>query len=61
MKHELEYHSYLVRLWREESVGDEGELLTWQGELIHIQSGQKWLLHDLAELQAVLVATVETK
>lgn len=60
VKHKPDYHSYLVRLWREESVGDEGEPPIWQGELVHIQSGEKWLLQDLDELQAVLEATVET-
>lgn len=59
MKPEPEYHSYLVRLWREEPAGGEGEPPAWLGEMLHIQSGEKWLLHELREVLAVLKANIE--
>ena len=61
MKPEPEYHSYLVRLWREEPAGSEGEPPAWLGEMLHIQSGEKWLLDNIDELLEVLKATTEDR
>ena len=59
MKPDTKYISCLVRLWREETVADEQESPTWQGEILHIQTGQKWPLAGLGEVQAVLKAAME--
>ncbi|MFN2304863.1 MAG: hypothetical protein ACK2TV_14120 [Anaerolineales bacterium] len=61
MKPELVYQSYLVRLWREEQVGGRGEPPAWQGELLHIQTGQKWPLHDVKEVLNSIKITIENK
>ena len=45
-----EYASFLVRLWRcgvPAAGGPSGE---WQGEVEHIQSGQRWGFNSLSEL-----------
>ena len=59
MNHESDYHSYLVRLWREGQTGDDEKSPAWKGEILHIQSGEKWLLHDLRKVLAVLKANIE--
>jgi hypothetical protein len=49
-----QYHSYLVRLWQ---VGMDPKLAAtqrWQGEVIHIQSGQTWQVQDLEPLFGLL-------
>ena len=53
------YHSFLIRLWREERAGEPGESSTWLGEILHIQTGQKWPLDNLGEVQAALKAAME--
>ena len=48
-----EYASFLIRLWREPSA--ESEAATrWQGEVVHIQSGESRALEDPATLVAFL-------
>ena len=61
MKAELVYQSYLVRLWREEKAGEEGESSAWQGEIIQIQTGQKWPLHDVKEVLYSIENTIENE
>jgi hypothetical protein len=41
------YHSFLLRIWQEDSLGKSS---TWQIEVESIQSGQKWLLSDLEKV-----------
>jgi hypothetical protein len=59
MNHETEYHSYLIRLWRDKEAGGTGEPPAWQGEMVHIQTGKKWSLPDLEEALFVLKAAIE--
>lgn len=48
-----EYASFLVRLWREPSAESEAET-RWQGEIVHIQSGECHALNDPGTLIAFL-------
>ena len=59
MNHQPDYHSFLVRLWRDQGAGGRGEPPAWRGEMLHIQSGEKWLLHDLEEALVLLKAATE--
>jgi len=61
MRHEPDYQSYLVRLWREKQASGRGEPPAWQGELLHIQTGQKWPLHDVKEVLNSIKITIEDK
>ena len=54
MKHEKEYHSYLIRLWQDDLVEEDEKKQLWQGEVIHIQSGQSWRVQDLEPLMEML-------
>jgi hypothetical protein len=49
-----EYHSYLIRLWQEGLVEEGEKEQLWQGEVIHIQSGQSWRVQDLEALMEML-------
>lgn len=53
MNHQPKYHSYLVRLWLVEEVS---ETPFWHGELVHIQSGQKYSFERLTQLLRFLQA-----
>lgn len=59
MKHEAEYHSYLVRLWKEKRVDGKGEPSTWQGEVVHIQSGTKYAFREIDHLLQYLQSQFE--
>ena len=48
----IQYASFLVRLWR--YVERNGRLAEWESEVEHIQSGEQWSFHTLAELEAFL-------
>ncbi|MCK4898903.1 MAG: hypothetical protein KAS38_09005 [Anaerolineales bacterium] len=54
MKQKNEYHSYLVRLWQDDLVEEDEKKQLWQGEVIHIQSGQSWRVQDLEALMEML-------
>jgi hypothetical protein len=45
------YVSFLVRMWRD---GLEDGPAGWQGELEHIQSGQRWAFDSLDEMHHLL-------
>jgi hypothetical protein len=50
------YMSFLIRLWREED-GEEANVAHspgWQGEVEHIQSGQRWNVENLQEMLDLL-------
>jgi hypothetical protein len=49
------YHSFLLRLWREEGVGAP---TPWQGEIESIQTGQKRGFSDLKTMCHLLQAQV---
>jgi hypothetical protein len=44
------YASFLVRLWREGDPQLSAPTAGWQGEIEHIQSGQRWTFNTLDEL-----------
>jgi hypothetical protein len=46
----VDYASYLIRFWREQSPPDEKPLSPWQVEVEHIQSGQHWSFVTFEEL-----------
>lgn len=54
MNLEKPYHSYLVRLWREVVDQEVKETPGWEGEVIHIQTGRSWRIHDLKLLSDFL-------
>ncbi|MBC8492368.1 MAG: hypothetical protein H8D43_01180 [Chloroflexi bacterium] len=43
------YVSFLVRLWRETNPERTEPVTGWQGEVEHIQSGQRWTFDTLDE------------
>jgi hypothetical protein len=51
MSHPIEYTSFLIRLWRLIDMDSAAQPGDWQVEVKHIQSGQCWSLHSVAELQ----------
>lgn len=55
----IEYASFLIRLWREATPplsgeGEGGEVSDWQGEVEHIQTGERWTFSTLDELLGFL-------
>ena len=50
----IEYASYLIRLWREVDIGTISTRPEWQGEVEHIQSGQRWMFSSAVEVLAFL-------
>ncbi|MEJ2352984.1 MAG: hypothetical protein P8Y03_24620 [Anaerolineales bacterium] len=61
MDHEPNYHSYLVRLWLAKPVGGRGEPPTWQGEVVHIQSGNKYAFQEIDHLLEYLQSQFEVE
>ena len=61
MKTDPEYHSFLIRLWWEKQVGGEGGVPAWQGEMLHIQTGEKWPLDNIDEVLKVLKAATDDR
>ena len=55
-----QYNSYLIRIWQTDFKHDGGAIPQWQGEVIHIQTGQFWRVHDL-ELLSDLLEDLMTK
>ena len=49
-----QYASFLVRLWRSAEPRPNGSTDDWQGEVEHIQSGQRWQFASLAGLDRIL-------
>jgi hypothetical protein len=46
----IEYASYLIRLWREQKPQAVKLPSTWQVDVEHIQSGQRWSFVTFEEL-----------
>ena len=59
MDHEPKYHSYLVRMWLAKPAVDGGEPPTWQGEVVHIQSGDKYSFQEIDHLLQYLHSQLE--
>jgi hypothetical protein len=53
----LEYASYLVRLWRDQDPASRES--NWQGEIEHIQSGERWMFESVDELFTFLHRRVD--
>jgi hypothetical protein len=53
------YLSFLVRLWCEESPESAEPVAGWQGEIEHIQSGQRWTFNSLDEMLMFLRRQME--
>jgi hypothetical protein len=53
MKKSNRYASFLLRLWQRETA-DETELVSWQGEIEHIQSGKVLPFIQMSNLPALL-------
>lgn len=51
---QVQYASFLVRLWRSGDPAPEGCNGGWQGEVEHIQSGQRWRFCGLEDLLATM-------
>lgn len=49
-----QYASFLVRLWRSADPRPNGSTGEWQGEVEHIQSGQRWQFASLGGLNRIL-------
>jgi hypothetical protein len=45
----IEYHSYLIRIWRETST-DLHQLGDWHGEVEQIQNGSSWTIQSVEHL-----------
>jgi hypothetical protein len=53
------YASFLVRMWRDGNEKHPENKAGWQGELEHIQSGERWAFNSLEELLALLKREAE--
>jgi hypothetical protein len=51
---QVQYASFLVRLWRSDEPQPDEPVGDWQGEVEHIQSGQRWRFASLAGLNRIL-------
>jgi hypothetical protein len=54
----VEYTSFLLRLWHENTSPNQAE--DWQGEVENIQSGQKWTFEKASELLEFLHRQVDS-
>ena len=50
----IQYASFLIRLWREESVDPARTPIDWHSEVEHIQTGERWDFDTLDELLGFL-------
>ncbi len=54
------YISFLIRLLREPTSELPEQAAGWQGEVEHIQSGQRWIFEGLDQLFASIQRQVES-
>ena len=59
MSQEIEYASFIIRLWRRIGLDKLGNPYKWQCEVRHIQKDQNWNFASLEELQAFLFQEVK--
>ncbi len=50
----IQYASFLIRLWREESADQSEGAIDWQSEVEHVQTGERWAFDTLEELLTFL-------
>lgn len=56
------YFSFMVRIWREPNlVHPEQRIGAWQGEVEHVQTGDRWSFEDVETLLAFLRAQMEDR
>ena len=46
-------HSFIVKLWLEETIEETGQIL-WRGHITHVPSGKRCYLKDLEEIPAFI-------
>jgi hypothetical protein len=46
-------HSFIIKLWIEESVGEDG-LITWRGHITHVPGGERRYLKSLDDIPAFI-------
>jgi hypothetical protein len=46
----IQYASFLIRLWREESADPARKPVDWHIEVEHIQTGERWEFETLDQL-----------
>jgi len=46
-------HSFIIKLWIEESVEEEG-LITWRGHITHVPSGERRYLQSLDDISTFI-------
>lgn len=54
MRAQIKYRSFLIRVWSEPQVGFPAAQANWQGEVEHIQSGERWTFATMDALLAFL-------
>jgi hypothetical protein len=54
MSPSIQYASFLIRLWREESAHPVSTPIDWHSEVEHIQTGERWEFETLEELLTFL-------
>ena len=50
----VDYASFLLRIWREPVSSQSDPPPAWRGQVMHIQSSESWEFHTLDDLQAFL-------
>jgi len=51
---QVQYASFLVRVWRNAEAAPDGSRSEWHGEVEHIQSGRRTAFASLGELRELL-------
>ena len=55
---EVPTHSFIVKIWLEETAEEAGQAL-WRGHVTHVPSGERRYLQDLNEIVAFIVPYLE--
>jgi hypothetical protein len=53
-------HSFIIRLWLEETVGETGQPV-WRGHVTHVPSGERRYVQDLNQILAFVAPYLEVK
>jgi hypothetical protein len=59
MSPSIQYASFLIRLWREESAEPVSTPIDWHSEVEHIQTGEQWEFDTFEGLLTFLRREVE--
>lgn len=55
---ETEIHSFIVKVWREETA-EEGGQTRWRGHITHVQTGKRRYLQSLSGILAFIMPYLE--